>query len=101
MHWYKIVLYIILKFGLIDYNTILNTSSAVNNIIEICKDKNVILMDNADLYLTRNLMQELLIKFPNLMFIISIKFLHSILNIESVAYYAVEHTAHKLSVRRL
>lgn len=72
MHWYKIVLYIILKFGLIDYNTILNTSSAVNNIIEICKDKNVILMDNADLYLTRNLMQELLIKFPNLMFIISI-----------------------------
>lgn len=89
-----------LKFGLIDYNTILNTSSTVNNIIEVCKDKDVILMDNADLYLTRNLMQELLIKFPNLMFIISIKFLHSILNIESIAFYTIEHIPHKLSVRR-
>lgn len=89
-----------LKFGLIDYNTILNGSLIKEHIIEVCKNKDVILMDDADLYLSRSLIRELLIEFPNLMFIISIKFLHSILGIESFAFYTLEHTPHKLMVKK-
>ena len=86
------------KLKNIDYSFFnYQTSNTKNKLINV-KDDELVIMDNADLYLTRDILNEL--KTGKCIIILSIKNFHNI-GLRDSTLYTVDYTENRFTLRRL